>query len=225
MVRLVVLLVGQAGIRLDRSPWRLLAVPFIVTMWFASRWAVEAGHGLKVTGAAWAFYYVGNTIMLVGPLRRRLIGSLGERRAHTFYEVVVGLMFWSQGLGLGAAAMSGVETFSLPFGLGTPLAVVLFATGFVVKLWSTYVAGLDIYYYQDMFLGRATGEFIASGPYKWLSNPMYGVGNLHSYASAIAAGSLPGMVAALVYHASIYTFYFCLELPFVRRTYLAPSDA
>jgi len=104
------------------------------------------------------------------------------------------------------------------------LAVVV---SLVVKIWSTYLVGLDTYYYVDMFLQRGgvrrqTGQtLVVHGPYRWLKNPMYGVGNLCAYGMALMKHSWPGLVAAAAAQVCIYTFYFRHELPFVRRYYLA----
>lgn len=59
------------------------------------------------------------------------------------------------------------------------------------------------------------------GPYRWLKNPMYGVGNLSAYGMALIERSWVGLVASAVAQICIYTFYFCHERQFVRRYYRA----
>ena len=70
---------------------------------------------------------------------------------------------------------------------------------------------------DEVFFGRKSPDFRHLT--KRLANPMYGVGNLHSYCPALLTGSLFGLWFALGCHLSIYAFYFFVERPFIRRTY------
>ena len=144
-------------------------------------------------------------------------------------EAILGLMFINQGLGMacvGALALG--PGWLLP---GSSLLLwsiggALCAVGLTVKVWATLVAGVDVYYYRDMFLRRPVSKFVVSGPYRVLRNPMYGVGQLHAYGIAILMSrSWNGLMAAAVCHALIYVFYFRAELPFIRRTYLTRVSA
>jgi protein-S-isoprenylcysteine O-methyltransferase Ste14 len=83
------------------------------------------------------------------------------------------------------------------------------------------VVSIDIYYWKDMFLGKKITEFVVTGPYKFLSNPMYGVGQLQAYALAIWYGSETGLMAAFVNQFLIFTFYFTVEKKFINRVYLS----
>jgi hypothetical protein len=44
--------------------------------------------------------------------------------------------------------------------------------------------------------------------------------NLSVYGAAIEAGSLEGLLVAIIFQGSIYLFYGIVELPFIRRVYL-----
>jgi protein-S-isoprenylcysteine O-methyltransferase Ste14 len=79
-----------------------------------------------------------------------------------------------------------------------------------------------VYYFRDMFLGRPVAPICDGGPYRFLRNPMYSVGQLQGYGYALLYGSLPGFVAAGAGHLLIYAFYVMAERPFVRRAYIAP---
>jgi protein-S-isoprenylcysteine O-methyltransferase Ste14 len=75
-----------------------------------------------------------------------------------------------------------------------------------------------------MFFDRVAspnGDLVKHGPYRWFKNPMYGVGNLQGYGSALLVGSWPGLAVAALFQASVYVFYYLFERPFVIRAYTA----
>jgi protein-S-isoprenylcysteine O-methyltransferase Ste14 len=71
-----------------------------------------------------------------------------------------------------------------------------------------------------MFVGRKLGEFVVTGPYRYLRNPMYGLGQAQVYAMAIYWNSLYGIIFGAINQLLVYLFYFTVERPFVNRTYL-----
>ena len=219
MVRFGHILLGMIGIRLDAG--RIL-IPWIALL-IASGWlldkAIRGGFPLEFAVASWAFYYIGMTLILGTGIKRRLIASLGEQRAWSVFQMVLGVMFFSIGSGVSAAALHPQGSFSLSPLLTWVLIVPLFSIGFGVKFWATWVVGMDTYYYRDLFFERSHGEWTAAGPYEWMPNPMYGMGYLHSYCPALLFGSGIGLVFALVAHLSIFGFYLVAELPFIKRTY------
>lgn len=174
------------------------------------------------------FYYGGNAVFLLSRLPARMVARWGEDRAYRIYESILGLMFINQGLGMGCVGSLALGPGWLLPGSSLLLWLIggaLCAVGLTVKVWATLVAGVDVYYYRDMFLGRPVSKFVASGPYRLLRNPMYGVGQLHAYGIAILMSrSWNGLMAAAVCHALIYVFYFRAELPFIRRTYLTRAS-
>jgi protein-S-isoprenylcysteine O-methyltransferase Ste14 len=74
-----------------------------------------------------------------------------------------------------------------------------------------------------MFLGRKISEFVVSGPYKYFSNPMYGIGQLQVYAIAIYYNSMYGLIFGAINQALVFLFYFLVEKPFIIRTYIQPQ--
>lgn len=155
-----------------------------------------------------------------------MIARWGEHRAYRLYEMVLAIMFLTQGLGVGCmTALQIGDSLVLPiptlvaYGVGGAML----AIGLVVKVWSTMLTGVDIYYYRDMFLDRPVSEFVERGPYKVFSNPMYGVGQLHGYGYALLLRSLGGLLAIALCHALIYVFYYTVEQAFVKRIYLSGS--
>ena len=95
-----------------------------------------------------------------------------------------------------------------------------FIVGCVTKLWAASAVSVDIYYWKDMFLGRKVCDFVVTGPYQYLGNPMYGVGQLQAYAVAIWFGSPAGLAIAVINQCCVFLFYFAAEKPFIQRTYV-----
>ncbi|MDQ0383273.1 hypothetical protein J2S54_000093 [Streptomyces sp. DSM 42143] len=112
-------------------------------------------------------------------------------------------------------------------GLWAVLGVLLGIVGFGTKLWAAWLTGLNTYYCRDMYLGRAdaTDGFVIRGPYRWLRNPMYGVGNLHGYGVALCYRSAAGLVCVAVFQVLIYAFYLVREKPLIVRTHLGGATA
>jgi len=183
-----------------RGDWRLTFPYFILTL---------------------LFYYGGNSLILSSRLPETAVRRLGERRAWRAYESLLGLMFLNQGLGVGcmtALPSPGVTLTSwMPWLRG--VGALLFVLGVVVKTWATWLVGPDAFYYKDLFLRRPAVTFVRRGPYRWLRNPMYGVGQLQAYGYALLAASPLGILAAGVGQLLIYLFFFTVERPFVRAAY------
>ena len=195
-----------AHVLIASADWRLIVPYFLFTL---------------------IFYYGGNAVILRSNIPTRAIARLGEERAFRAYETVAGLMFLNQGLGVGCMAALHLPRLeeAAPVLLVVATGAALFAVGLLVKLWATLTVGVDVYYFRDMFLGRPLTAACDSGPYRFLHNPMYSVGQLQGYGYALLHGSIPGVVAAASGHALIYAFYAVAERPFVRSNYIAPRTA
>jgi protein-S-isoprenylcysteine O-methyltransferase Ste14 len=147
-----------------------------------------------------------------------------EEEGYLAYEASVAFLFYHNGASIGymATATAGHLFHSVnQYLLGT-VCLVVFVGGFLVKLWAAHEVTVDIYYWKDMFLGRKIKEFVVCGPYKYLSNPMYGVGQLQGYAFAAWYGSWMGLLTAFVNQALVFSFYYAVEKKFIRRTYGHP---
>ena len=195
-----------ADLLIARADWRLTLPYFLFTL---------------------VFYYGGNAAILRSALPARVIARLGEKRAFRAYETLAGLMFLNQGLGVGCMAALHIPRLeqAVPAPLFLAAGVALFVMGLVVKLWATLCVGVDVYYFRDMFLSRPLAPACDGGPYRFLCNPMYSVGQLQGYGYALLHGSLPGCVAAAAGHLLIYAFYVVAERPFVRNNYIMPRSA
>lgn len=110
------------------------------------------------------------------------------------------------------------DTIRLPTSAGATLviAVLLAVTGIGTKIWAAGTLGGGAYYWHNFFVAEPPGASEPRGPYRWLSNPMYTVGYLQSYALALALHSLPGLIAALLDQAVILVFHHRVELPHFR---------
>jgi hypothetical protein len=89
--------------------------------------------------------------------------------------------------------------------------------GMIINIWSTLLIGVDIYYYKDLFLGKAIINFKKEGPYSLFSNPMYGPGQANGYGSALVCGSVAGLIFMFLNQVMMYIFYFVIEKPHIKR--------
>lgn len=180
-------------------------------------------------------YFVCSTLVYLGfiflilpeyGLRLMMIEKLGEEKAYLYYEGFLAFAFFHNGAALTFISQSSIGSGFLantsPL-LVMTLVVFLFVVGLVVKIWSAYVVGIPIYYWKDMFLGRKVSDFVVTGPYKYISNPMYGIGQVQVYAIAIYYNSIYGLIFGAVNQALVFLFYFVAERPFIYRTYINPS--
>ena len=213
------LVAGMSGLRLDRGRMLLAWIPVLGLIgWGAQLSRVHDFQWAWMVGS-WIAYYGGNTLILGSGIRRWMISRFGRERAYSIYEMICGWLFFTIGTGFTVSATMMVDGLPLEKGVAWTLGIALLVFGFGIKVWATALTGLDTYYYRDLFLHEHHENWVARGPYRYLSSPMYGAGNMHGYSAALFVGSLPGLVFALCCHLGIYGFYFLVERPFVRRTY------
>ena len=171
-------------------------------------------------------FYVGfiSIVLPQNGLRRWFIRRWGEEKGYLVFEATLGLLFFHNAAAIGyvATAAAGPRWAFIPEAVVVALAAVLFMVGSVTKLWAAIVVSVDIYYWKDMFLGRQVSGFVETGPYRYLSNPMYGIGQLQAYALALFFHSPTGLAIALINQCCVFLFYFAVEKPFIRRTYAPP---
>ena len=209
------------GLRLDSGRMLFAWIPLLgLSVWIAY-YADENGHHVPFVIGTWLFYYGGISLILGTRIKHFMMRKLGEEKALAVYDMICGVMFFNLGSGIGLAALHEAEAFELGPVLKWGLFTLLTVVGFGIKFWATWIVGANTYYFRDLFLDRAHGDFTAAGPYKFLPNPMYGVGNFHAYCTAIVTGSAFGLWYAVACHIGIYGFYYIVEKPFIRRVYLS----
>ena len=107
------------------------------------------------------------------------------------------------------------NTLALP--VSTTVSVItgaaLVLVGLGTKLWAARTLGSDAYFWHNFFDPANARGPVATGPYRYVSNPMYTIGYLQTYGLALITRSLPGMIAAGFAHAAIITFYRIVEKP------------
>jgi len=104
----------------------------------------------------------------------------------------------------------------------SPIATVAVGSGLVIiglgtKLWAARTLGIDAYYWHNFFDPDAAIGPVSTGPYRFISSPMYTIGYLQTYGLALIVRSLPGLIAAGFLQATILTFHYFIEKPHFER--------
>ena len=184
-------------------------------------------HNFKIA----ALYYLISEILYIGFItlvlrkdgyRHWFIKKMrSEKKGYLVYEGVLGFLFFNNAASIGYVVSStpGNLFHFINKELLLAIVAILFVTGFIVKVWAAKAVSIDIYYWKDMFLGRKISEFVVTGPYKYFSHPMYGIGQLQAYAVAIFYGSVYGLITAILNQCLIFSFYYAVERKFIRRIY------
>jgi protein-S-isoprenylcysteine O-methyltransferase Ste14 len=106
---------------------------------------------------------------------------------------------------------------ALPAVATVTVGVVLVIIGLGTKLWAARTLGSDAYYWHNFFDPDAAIGRVSSGPYRFISSPMYTIGYLPTYGLALMLRSLPGLIAAAFAQAAILTFHYLIEKPHFQR--------
>jgi protein-S-isoprenylcysteine O-methyltransferase Ste14 len=182
----------------------------------------ELTPSFSVAVAAFVTGYFVRYLFLFASFTRNGIAAalrhrFGPQRGFELYEAATALQFFYRGVTF--SWLVAVTRVTLPGcwnvvaqGAGLVLAVV--GTG--INLWATDVIGIRSYFYGDLYDGpQARSEFKAVGPYRYLSHPMYGVGQCAGYGAALMALSPVGVLATLVNQLTMYVFTALVEAPHV----------
>jgi protein-S-isoprenylcysteine O-methyltransferase Ste14 len=111
------------------------------------------------------------------------------------------------------------DTWQLPFSTAATLTAgaALVALGLGTKLWAARTLGSAAYYWHNFFEPDVAIGPVSTGPYRFVSNPMYTIGYLQTYGLALLLRSWPGLIAAVFSQAAILTFYVVIEKPHFQR--------
>jgi len=110
-------------------------------------------------------------------------------------------------------------TWDMPLGTAASLAIgaTLVIIGLGTKLWAARTLGSNAYYWHNFFEPDEAVGPVSTGPYRFLSSPMYTIGYLPTYGLALITRSLPGLIAAAFAHAAILLFNLLVEKPHFER--------
>ena len=111
------------------------------------------------------------------------------------------------------------NTWILPLSRTATVAAgaVLVIVGLGTKLWAARTLGSEAYYWHNFFDPDEAVGPVSSGPYRFVSSPMYTIGYLQTYGLALMLRSLPGLITAAFLQAAILVFYFVVEKPHFQR--------
>ena len=110
-------------------------------------------------------------------------------------------------------------TWILPLSPAASLAIgaTLTFIGLGTKLWAARTLGGNAYYWHNFFDPDEAVGPVATGPYRFISSPMYTVGYLQTYGFALIMRSWPGLIASAFAQAAILTFHLLIEKPHFER--------
>lgn len=141
-----------------------------------------------------------------------------EEAWRRFRRIAERIMF-ADAVSLGVLCVVTRGTFDPPgpTWLAVVVGLVLVVIGIGIKSWAAASLDEGTFYWRDFFVPREHRAVSVSGPYRWLSNPMYGVGYAHAYGFALLVGSWPGLVAGACAQVAILTMERLVERPHLRR--------
>lgn len=166
-----------------------LAYVFLVGFWLHSEskhGALSRKHGM---GAAWPRFRARAARLMVG-----------------------------DSIAFGALCVVTRGTFALPVPRWLALAagVLLVVLGVGTKAWATATLPKGAFYWRDFFVPAQHRTRTVSGPYRWVSNPMYTLGYAHAYGFAVLLGSGPGLAGGALAQLAIILLAVLVERPHFR---------
>jgi protein-S-isoprenylcysteine O-methyltransferase Ste14 len=225
----ITLLVSMAGfVPKNATIPRTIAMVFSLT--FAGYLIIYQPDNSKLAITYFLFsevFYISFLIFVLSKngLRHWFIRVCGnEDKGYLTYEAILGFLFFHNLISIGYVASSSPDILFplIHKDYLSIIALIMFISGFTVKISAANAVSIEIYYLKDMFLGKKISDFVVSGPYKYISNPMYGIGQLQAYATAIWYDSVYGLIVAILNQALIFTFYYLVEKKFIKRVYQKP---
>jgi protein-S-isoprenylcysteine O-methyltransferase Ste14 len=172
------------------------------------------GLGYAVASRLAYVLYVG------GALRRQERGRAGGgAAAYRHFRQAASRVMTNDGVAFVAACLLGWHTLpaAWPRVVLAVAGVLLASVGVATKLWARATLGGDAYYWANFFVDTPAVTPARTGPYRFLRNPMYTVGYLHTYGLALMTASLPGLIAAAFDQSAILAFHRLVEQPHFDR--------
>ncbi|MGE5861009.1 MAG: PEMT/PEM2 family methyltransferase [Ignavibacteria bacterium] len=161
-------------------------------------------------------------------IAEQLKKRFGEAKGFEIYKVITALMFFLSGSSFSLMIYKSkilIPLYNYFGSLFVAAGIIAVLTGMIVNVWSTLVVGIDVYYYKDLFLGKAVVDFKKEGPYSIFSNPMYGMGQANGYGYALIHGSAAGIAFIFLNQLMMYLFYLTIEKPHIKRLFAKNRNA
>lgn len=222
----LLLLLGTAGIVLvNMTParwWSILLSCILAVILFQNP-SIELGLVYWTLSMVLHYTVLFGTFMKGGFKEYWIKNSRTKEEAHRKFEAWLSFAFFHNGLSfsyLYFTTMSREDFAFAPASWILVIGITFQLIGFIIKFLATWQICLSIYYYKDMFIEEKVIDFEGNGIFKFMSNPLYGWGQLNGYGAALLAFSWHGILANVVNQLCFYSFYYSLEKPFVRRFYL-----
>ncbi len=228
--KLVTVMFAMSGILLDKITPLRIALLIIIAAGFIGRYLIINKINFAVSLIIFFMIFCVRYIFLFFSFTKRGVAyhlkkNFGEQLGYELYKSATAILFFLSASGftllvnksIGILFPSFLENQVLLSMVGIPIMVI----GLVTNIWSALIVGIDIYYYKDLFLGRKIGEFRKEGPYNFLSNPMYSVGQAGGYGTAILSASVPGIIFIFLNQVLMYIFYLTFEKPHIEKILLS----
>lgn len=222
----VVLLLGTSGIVLANmtlARWLSILFSSVLAVILFQNPSLELGLVYWALSMLLHYTVLFGTFVKGGFKEYWLKNSITKEDAHRKFEAWLSFAFFNNGLAFSYLYFTTMNKAAFSF---APVywilmvGVILQVVGFAIKFLATWQIGLAIYYYKDMFIEEKVIDFEGDGVFKFMSNPLYGWGQLNGHGAALYAFSWYGIIAVFVNQLCFYSFYYSLEKPFVRRFYL-----
>jgi protein-S-isoprenylcysteine O-methyltransferase Ste14 len=213
---------AMAGLALSRSqPLRglvSLALLALGMLWL--EWADELSPRFAISsfvlafGLRYAYLFASFNPDGIAPW---LKARFGPERAFSLHESVLTALLFAQRSSFLAVLYTTARPASGPIGtLLVSAGALLTLLGLGINVWAARVVGIDTYHYRDLFMGPQHVSVELRGPYAFLRNPMYGMGQLVGYGLALLALSPIGLIAAALNQVTLYLFNDAVEQPRLR---------
>ncbi|HMG88947.1 MAG TPA: methyltransferase [Chryseolinea sp.] len=222
----IVVLLGTGGIVLANmtiARWLSLILSSIVVYFLFLNPSFELGLTYWAVSMVVHYTVLFGTFIKGGFKEYWLKTSPTKEEAHKKFEAWLSFAFFHNGLAfsyLYFTTMNRDDFAFMPVTWVLWLGITLQVIGFIIKFLASWQIGLGIYYYKDMFIEEKVIDFEAKGIFRFMSNPLYGWGQLNGHGAALYAFSWIGIVAVAINQVCFYAFYYMLEKPFVQRFYL-----
>lgn len=225
LIRAVIANIEMSGVLFDGlTRWRVFVLLNVLAGFVASYVIHPQLTTSAALGIAVVLFVARQSFLLLSFTPRGVAYWLkrwyGVRRGAEAYEGLTALFFYYRSYSFSLMVqktaflnLSGLEPYR-PYLEG--LGCVLIGIGLLVNTWSFLCIGRPAYYYLDMFYGDFLQPFTNQGPYQFLKNPMYSLGQLPSYGLSLVYGSYWGLLFSVANQVCCYVFYRVAELPHIQ---------